>query len=142
MPVNGFNVGRDVSLDIIDANGPVRFGLITKFDSKPVTTDEKIKGIDGIVRHLNTPEGWTGSFDIERQGADLDAYFAKIEADFYAGKNSLPCAIQETVQEPNGAFTVYRYIGVILKFDDAGSWAGTQSVKQKVSFNASRRVAV
>lgn len=142
MPLNGFNVGRDIALDIIDSKGPVRFGLITGFDSKPLSKEEEVTGIDGVTRYLNSPKGYQGAFDIERQGSELDKYFAQMEADFYAGKNTLPCMIQETIQNPNGGYTTFRYVGVVLKFDDAGSWKGTSSVKQKVSFKASRRELV
>lgn len=140
MPLNGFNTGRDITLTVTDANGPVSFGLITKFDAKPVINDEKVKGIDGIVRHLPQPEGWTGSFDIERQGPALDNYFAAMEAAYYAGGNTVACTIQETIAEPDGSVSTFRFLGVMLKFEDAGSWAGGQSVKQRMSFVASQRV--
>jgi hypothetical protein len=140
MPLNGFNTGRDLTLVITDANGPVTFGLITKFEAKPHFNDEKVKGLDGIVRFLPQPEYWSGSFDIERQGPQLDKYFAQMEANYFAGQNTLPAMIQETIQEPDGSVSTFRFLGVMLKFEDAGSWAGGQSVKQRVSFVASRRV--
>jgi hypothetical protein len=142
MPVNSFSVGRDISLDIIGSQGPLRLTLITGFQSKPDTTDSKIKGLDGITRHVRFPDGWSGSFSIERQDSTVDDYFAQLEANYYAGLNELPLTITETIAEVNGSVTQYRYLNVLLKLDDAGSWEGDKSVKQKVSFMAARRLKV
>jgi hypothetical protein len=142
MPVNSFSVGRDVSLDIIASTGPLRFSLITGFNSKPDITDSKIKGLDGITRHVRFPDGWSGGFSIERQDSTVDDYFAQLEANYYAGLNEQPVTITETITEVSGAVTQYRYMMVLLKLDDAGSWEGDKSVKQKISFMAARRLKV
>lgn len=139
MPINGFSVGRDVTLDVVGASGPLRFGLVTKFTSKPDIQDQKIKGLDGITRHVRFPDGWSGSFDVERMNDVLDNYFAQLEDNYYAGTNEQPCTITETITEPDGSLSQYRYEGVLLKLDDAGDWEGAKTVKQKVSFVATRR---
>jgi hypothetical protein len=142
MPLNGFSVGRDVSLDIIGPSGPLRFNLITGFNSKPDITDQKIKGLDGITRHVRFPDGWSGGFDVTRQDSTIDDYFSQIEANYYAGLNEQPCTITETITEVSGAVTQYRYLQVLLKLDDAGQWQGDQTVKQKVGFVSARRIKV
>lgn len=142
MPVNSFSVGRDVTLDIIGPQGPLRFNLITGFHSKPDITDAKVKGLDGITRHVRFPDGWSGGFSVERQDSTVDDYFAQLEANFYAGLNEQPCTITETITEANGSVTQYRYQQVLLKLDDAGSWEGDKTVKQSISFMAARRVKV
>lgn len=142
MPQNSFSVGRDVSLDIITSNGPLSFGLITKFTSKQDITDKKIKGIDGVTRHVRFPDGWSGTFDIERQDSTLDDYFAQLEQDYYDGIAEQGATITETIQEVNGSISQYRYLGVLLKFDDAGDKSGDSTITQKLSFLASRRVKV
>lgn len=142
MPVNGFNVGKDVSLDINGQNGPLRPSLITKFNKKQLTKEITVKGLDGISRHIRFPDGWSGSFDFERQDSTLDDYFATVEDNYYAGINEQAITITETIQEVSGAITQWRYLGVMLKYDDGGEFAGDQTVKQKVSWVASRRVKV
>lgn len=142
MPVNGFSVGRDISLDIIGPSGPLRFNLITDFTAKPDVTDQKVKGLDGITRHVRFPDGWTGSLSIERQDSTVDDYFADLEANYYAGLNEHPLTITETITEVSGAVSQYRFLGVLLKLDDAGDYAGDKTVKQKVSFMAQRRIKV
>lgn len=142
MPINGFSVGRDVSLDIVGPSGPVRFSLITKFNSKQQTKTSQIKGLDGITRPVRFFDGWAGGFDIERQDSTVDDYFSQLEANYYSGLNEASVTITETITEANGAVTQYRYIGVLLQLDDAGDWAGDATVKQKLSFIASRRIKV
>jgi len=142
MPINGFSVGRDVALDIVGASGPLRFSLITKFTSKPTTKDQTVKGLDGITRPVRFFDGWTGGFDIERQDSTVDDYFSGLEANYYAGINEGSVTITETITEVSGSITQYRYLGVLLKLEDAGDWAGDATVKQKLSFVASRRVKV
>lgn len=142
MALNGFTVGRDLSLDITGANGPLRFTLITGFQSKPDTTDEKVKGLDGITQHVRFPEGWSGSFELNRQDDTIDTYFAQLEANYYAGQSEYPVTITETISEADGSVSQYRYLQVLLKLDDAGSWKGDATVKQKLTFVAARRIKV
>src|SRR5260363_305341 len=92
--------------------------------------------------HLRFPDGWSGSFEIERDSDALDRHFARAEDDYYLGVNESPCTITETIIEPNDAISQYRYEGVLLKLEDAGEWEDTKSVKQKLSFVASRRKKV
>jgi hypothetical protein len=140
MPMNGFTVGRDVSLSIVTSAGPLRLSLLTGFNAKPSVTENRVKGLDGITRFLRFPDGWSGSFMIERQDSTVDDYFAKLESNYYAGINEQPCTITETITEPNGSVTQYRYTGVLLKLDDAGNYQGDATVKQSLSFVAARKL--
>lgn len=142
MPVNGYSVGRDIALDMIGPNGPVTFNKITSFKAKQDTSDVRVKRLDGITDHLIFPDGWSGSFEIERQDSGVDDLFAQLEAGFYAGLNQISYRLTETITEVAGNVSQYRYEGVILKYDDAGDWKGDSSVKQSVSFMASRRIKV
>lgn len=142
MPVNGFSVGRDVSLNINTPVGIQRFSLISGFDAKPEVSTQKVKGLDGLVRNVIFHDGWTGSLDIERQDSTLDDYWAQIEADYFAGFNSGAATITETITEVDGSVSQFRFEGVVLKLDDAGNWKGDSTVKQKLSFMASRRIKV
>ena len=144
MPMNGQSVGRDVSLDLYTSKGilPISAAAITSFTKQPVTTNTASKGIDGVTRYGVFPDGWQGSFDVDRMNGNLDAYWAQIEADFYGGVNILPGTITETIQEPDGSISQYRYTGVMFDFKDAGTVVANQLVKQKLSFMAARRIKV
>lgn len=142
MPLNGYSVGRDVSLDIVTPNGVLRVSRVTKFTSKQETTEQKVKRMDGITDPVRFFDGWSGSMDVERQDSTLDDYFALLEANYYAGFNEPPCSITETITEVSGSVTQYRYLGVLFRFDDAGDRSGDSTIKQKISFMAQRRMKV
>lgn len=144
MPMNNQSVGRDVSLDLYTSKGilPIPAAAITKFDTMPQTTSTASKGLDGQTRYGVFPDGWKGSMDVDRLGAQLDTFWAQIEADFYNGVNILPGTITETIQEPDGSVSQFRYTGVMFDFKDAGSKVANQLVKQKLDFMAARRIKV
>jgi hypothetical protein len=142
MALNGFTIGRDVTLTIVTPSGPLNLSLITGFQSKQDTIDEKIKGLDGITRYLRFFDAWSGRFTLDRRDSTLDDYFAQLESNYYQGLSEGGVSITETITEANGSVTQYRYISVLLKYDDAGEFAGDKSVKQTVSFVASRRLKI
>ena len=73
---------------------------------------------------------------------DLDRYIAQQEATYYAGGNELPSSIDETITEPDGSISQYRYTGVMIQLTDAGDKAGDKTINQSLSFAASRRLEV
>lgn len=139
MPINGFSVGRDLTLTIVTASGVLPVKGITSFKSKQDTNEEKIVKIDGVTDHVRFFQGWSGSFVIEREDSTLDDYFSQLESNYYQGITEQPVYITETITEKNGNVTQYRYQKVLLKLDDAGDWAGDRVVKQSLSFVCSRR---
>jgi hypothetical protein len=145
MPLNGFNIGRDVSITLNDSTpgvGALRFGLITSFNEKMMTSDEEFMGLDGITRRLRYVKGWSGQITIQRQDSAVDDYFARIEDGFYQGLSESPLYISKSMQEVNGSVTQWRHYGVLLKYDDAGTAQGDKSIVQTLSWVAIRRKKV
>lgn len=142
MPAGGFNVGKDVTIDIATPTGVLRPTIRTGFTSKQETTSIRVKGADGVNRNAEVPEGWSGSLDFERADPTLDNYFAQSEADYYAGVSPVPITITETISEVNGATSQYRYVNVTLKYTDAGNKTSDASIKQKVDWMATRRLKI
>lgn len=143
MPVNNFNVGRDMTLQIVGYDGTIQnFSLQTTFASKQETHQIKIMGMDGTVRFLELPAGWSGSAGYDRQNDNLDAYFATLETNYYTGLNVQAATLTETITEVDGSTSQFRYTGVVFKFDDAGTWQGDKQIAQKISWSASRRLKV
>lgn len=142
MPQNGLSVGKDQVLDVVTPSGPLRLGLLTNFTKQQDTTEQRIKGKDGISRHLRFFDGWSGTFEIERQDSLVENYFVQLEANYYAGLSEGPVTITETITEPDGSLSQYRYVGVVLKLSNAGGWSGDATVKQSLSWMASRCVKV
>lgn len=144
MPMNGQSVGRDVSVDLMTSRGllAVPAQAITDFSAQPSTTSTASKGMDGITRYGVFPDGWTGVISIDRMGSQVDDYWAQLEADFYAGVNIQSGTITETIEEPNGGVSQYRYTGVMFDYKDAGTKTPNQLVKLKLNFMAARRIKV
>lgn len=140
--INGYSVGRDITVNINTPNGPLRLSTITGFSSKPNTEKREVRGLDGIRRPLVFPDGWNGSFTVERQDSTLDDFWALIEANYYAGQGIPNATITETVSEPDGSVNQYKYLGVIFILTAAGDWKGNETVAQTLEFEAEQRVKV
>jgi hypothetical protein len=142
MPVNGYTVGKDVTLTIVTPNGVMNLDKITGFRSKQDVITEKRKPLNGITDYLRFFDAWSGSFTLERTDSTLDDYFAALEAGFYAGLTEGPVSITETIQEVSGALSQFRYTRALLSYDDAGEFAGDKTVMQSLSFVSGRRIKI
>ena len=141
MAQQGYSIGRDTTVAVILASGAtLQLGKVTSFDARPMVSETTVRALDGVNDHLRFLEGWTLSMEMERRSADLDSYWAQIEANYYAGISDTPCTIQQTIAEPDGSVTQWRYQSCMLKFDDPGKWSADGTVKQKLSAVASQRV--
>lgn len=140
MPAQGFNIGKDVSIDIVTAAGGVIRGKVrTGFTVKQLTNALKVDALDGNILFDDIPAGWDGTLDLDRGDSTWDDYFAAREEDYYNGVQRDTITLTQTITEVSGATTQYRFSGVSLKFDDAGSWMADKTVPQKVSWKANRR---
>jgi len=143
MPVNGYTVGKDYSLEIILPGGqPLILRKITNFKKKQEVIEDKRRGINGVREIVRFFDGWSGSFALDRADGTLDDYFAALEAGFYAGLPEQPVSLTETIQENSGAISQYRLTNMLLTLDDAGDVAGDKVVTQSVTFTASRRLKI
>lgn len=141
MAQQGYSIGRDTSVAVILSSGAtLRLGKVTSFEARPMVSECTVRALDGVNDHLRFHEGWTVTMDMERRSADLDSYWAQVEANYYAGISDDPCTIQQTIAEPNGSVTQWRYQSCMLKFGDPGKWSADSTVRQTLSAVASQRV--
>jgi hypothetical protein len=137
----GYSIGRDVSVVVTLPDGTnLSLGKVISFDAKQSTSMTTIKGIDGVIDNLRFFEGWTGSIKTERRDPTLDAYFAGLESNYYAGLSEQYCQIQQTISEPDGSISQYRYERVLLEYAEAGAFEADKSVSQTLNFKAARRI--
>lgn len=139
MPQNGYSLGRDISLNVQTQSGPLVINRITGFESKQHTSGTSVKRLDGINDPLRFFEGWSGTFSVERADPVVEDYFIQLEENYYAGLNEQPATILETITNPDGSTSQYRYERVIMSFDDAGTWKGDATVPLKIGFTAARK---
>ena len=142
MTINGFSVGKDVTLDFINplSGGIVPFSNVTSFDSKQIVEKRQSFGISGEVTPLDIPAGWEGSFMLDRNGQGFDTFVSLLEAAYYAGVPLVPSTITETITENDGTISQYQYTKVAANFPEAGKWSGDNKVEQRIDFRASKRV--
>jgi hypothetical protein len=137
---NGYNIGQDNRIVIVDSvQGRIDFTIQTSFDSHEVTATTKVRPMRGPALQDEIPEGWEGSFDIDRASAALDTYIAKRAQIFYATNQLSTASMYQYVDEVGGGRSVFEYTRVTFKLGDAGKYGGGEVVKQKVSFFASER---
>lgn len=139
MPLDGLTSGIDTKITFTDINGVETFALLESFTSKEDATVDKKVQIDGQVRHPKFHQGWSGSFSIQRNSPFQDAYFAAQESGYYLGLDQIPVTITQTITENNGTVSQWQWSQVVLVFENAGTYSGTEIVMQNVSFNAARR---
>jgi hypothetical protein len=147
MPINTnfgtMSIGRDVAIDAVLGNGQVlRLGNVTMFDAKPRIKKLNSLGIDGINRTGVIPEGWDLRLEVDRQDRTIDDWWAQYEADYYAGRTVQSITVIETIDEPDGTVSVWRYEGCSFHFEDAGAWKSDSYVKMKLAGEAARKIRV
>jgi hypothetical protein len=142
MPINNMSIGKDVSVVIITPTGALNIpaAAITSFSVQPVTDNESRMGMDGVMRSLVTPTGWKGAFDVDRMNSSIEDWWASVEAAYFAGQNVPSGTITETITNPDGSISQYRYTGVVFDLNDLGAREPSKVIKQKLGFMASRRV--
>jgi hypothetical protein len=144
MPLaSGYTVGKDVSLVIQTANGPISLNGMTDFTAKALTIDIKSKPMtSGLPIHDYVPDGWSFSFKIDRMDASVDAFYATFEAAYYANAPLPPGIVYETIREKDGSVSQFEYTNAVIKLESAGDKAADKKVEQTLSGMASQRIQV
>lgn len=137
------NIGKDVALDLVlSDNSILNVAILTGFTKKQNTKGLDSKGLDGINRLADIPDTWSGDLSIDRASSVLDDYIAQREAAYYNNGILPNLRIMETIQEPDGSITQYRYDGVSITLADGGTFQADAYVKQKINWRASKRIKV
>lgn len=143
MPVNGFNIGKDVTLDIVDATlGALRWKIKTSFDADPEYKEVRSEALDGVNRFGYLPAGHKLTFQFDRGDSSVDDYFASREADYFNGVQLGNVSVTETITNPDGSVSQYRYTDVALKLTKSGAFKGESIVTQTVEGMAARKVRI
>jgi hypothetical protein len=144
MTINNLNVGRDCTIDLYDpmAGGPVSFAIITGFHPKQLTTKLQSKGMDGTNRFGTEPDGWSFTVALDRSGPALDNFIDLRERAYHAGIPMQAITVTQTIQEPDGGYTTWRYWGVDVDLSDAGNYKNGALITQQLEGRASGRIKV
>lgn len=140
MPTNTFNLGKDCQVVVIAPTGArVDFSIVEGFEAKQNVHKVRVRPLNGPPQGADLPDGWDGTFTIERGSSAADDLFAQMEAGYWAGGVIGTGQIYQYITETNGGQTLYSFNNVTLALADAGAFKADSSVKQTVQFFASTR---
>jgi hypothetical protein len=145
VPVNGFTVGRDVVVTIAGPGGtPIVIDAadVTHFTKRPLKKDDWSRPLNSPPIPLYMPDGWRGTVDVDRQDPTLDTFQANLEATYWAGQNILAGTMLESVTEPNGTNSQYRYDDVMYWVEDPGDASADKRVSQRLEWCCGTRKRV
>jgi len=140
MPANGFAIGGDLQLSLVDPiQGQLTFNILTMTDSKQLTQRIKSVAINGQTLYAELPEGWEVDLDFDKSGASLLNYVAANEALYLDNGGSIPpLTLSQSITEVDGSVNQYQLTGGALKLSNAGHFKGNDKVTQKASIVFSR----
>lgn len=142
MPINGYTVGRDVTVNLQSPEGGLTGGIVinpnqvTSFDARTMKREDWARPLNVPPMPIYMPDGWRGTLTVDRMDDTLDVYQDTIESDFWNGNNISAGTIRETITEVNGTITVKTYTNCMFWVDDLGSFRADGIVRQRVEFSA------
>lgn len=145
MPMNSFNVGSDCRVVVqhpLAAGGQLDLGDVTNFKAAQQTKALNYTTIEGTTKKGEYPTGWSGTFQLERTDHAVDDFICTLEQAILNNQNAGTGTVYQYVTELDGSTSTYQYTGVAFKFTDAGTYAGAETVKQTLNFEASTRARV
>lgn len=142
-PKNTFNLGKNCQVVLIAPSGAqVNLGIVEGFEAKQTAHNLTVRPLNGPPQFMMLPDGWTGSFMIERANSAADDLLSSIEQGYWATGVIGYGQVFQYVLELDGSTSTYQFDGVALHLSEAGNWKADASVKQTVSFTASTRKRV
>ena len=140
---NTFNLGKNCQVVLITSTGAqVNLGIVEGFEAKQTAHNLTVRPLNGPPQFMALPDGWTGSFMIERANSVADDLFSQIEQGYWATGVIGFGQVFQYVTELNGSVSTYQFDGVAMHLSEAGSWKADASVKQTIAFTASTRKRV
>jgi|SRR6185312_493418 len=139
MSLTAFSVGRDTQLVVMGPAGRVDLTHVTAFESRQLTHSIRVNRLDGTLLGTELPQGWEGTFELDRGSSAADDFIAAAEQQYFDGDGVGTGTMYQYVSESDGSTSTYQYDGVVFRLASAGSWKGDHSVRQKLEFFASRR---
>ena len=134
MPAAGYSVGRDLTMVVVNqtSGAVVTFNVLCKVDFRQMTKQLEWKPLNGNIAFADIPEGWEAGIEFERADSTVQDYFVADEANYLSGGSTTTFYLQETITNPDGSVTQYRYINGAMRLSNAGAYAMDDKVSLKV----------
>ncbi|MBO1361776.1 hypothetical protein J2D73_18500 [Acetobacter sacchari] len=137
-----FNIGRTTRIVFIWNGTTVDLPTVTQFRSNQQTVQLKSAPLNSKPITYEVPNGWSGSFVMQRDSDTLDALIASNEAAFWSAATINSGTLYQYITETDGTTTTYEFSDVAITLNDAGQWQNDNIVNQTVNFTASQRIAI
>lgn len=134
-----FNVGRDCRVVLVYNGSRIDLPTVTGFQSQQQTTQLTSKPLNDEPVFYDVPNGWRGTFTVQRDGSALDDLMIAVEAGFWSAGTMLLGTIYQYVTEVDGTQSTYEYVGASLRQPEAGNFQSENIVSQRLEFTARRR---
>lgn len=134
------NTGHDLAVTVVGPEGTaVTLTNVMQFDSRQETADITRVRLDNSVLVADLPKLWTGTITFERGNLDVDDAVNTIEENWFAGQDYILGTVTISVANTQEHSTITFY-DASIRFEDAGSWKGDDTVTCRLSFRAGRRI--
>lgn len=139
--INQVNTGRDVTLNVVSPSGTFELNITQSFRRTAMFDRRESRPINGSPQFIDIPKGWEIRFELDRQDATVDEFFASQESAYYSGAAINASSISEQlISAIDGSVSVFLYSGLMLTLDDAGDVKADDVIKMTVSGRAATRV--
>jgi hypothetical protein len=144
LPVNGFTVGRDVTITMAGSGGTIVIpsAQVTHFAAKAMKKQTWSRPLNSPPQPIYMPDGWQGSVSVDRADSTLDTFQSTLESNFWNGRNTLAGTIMQTITEDDGSTTQFQFINAMFWIENVGDYAADGIVKQSIEFCSGERKRV
>lgn len=145
MAVNGFNVGRDYTAFLYDANTAtiVDLGIIEDIKIQVLKSSVKVTPYNDTPKYGYIPDGYSGTFTLARKDSKLEDLMIGLDTLFNNGGSILPGYIQEVwSNNADGSISRYQYTGVVFTLTSVADVRRDGKIAQNLAFQASDKVPV
>lgn len=143
MPLDGYSVGRDITVSIVRNGTNFNLQQLAHFDSRQIMKEDGVDDLTtGYEHQIAIPQRWEGTIMFNRMDASLDNFIAAYEQAYYSGQNIQNATMVASIGEPSGAVRKYKFLGVTFVMEEAGKWNLQEVVKQGLRFRARTRLVI
>ncbi len=143
MPLDGYSVGRDITVSIVRNGTTYALQQLADFDSRQVMKETEAEDLTtGYEHQVAIPQRWEGTIRFNRMDASIDNFINAYEQAYYQGANIQNATMVASISEPDGSVRKYKFLGVTFTMEEAGKWNLQELVKQGLRFRARTRLVV
>ncbi len=132
-PSNSFSVGKDLSVVLTGPGGTViELPKLTGWHFEPQYDSFTSKPLDGPKRMLDLPDGHNFALKFDREDAQVDQFFAALEAAYWALGGFVPSfTMYAYITERNGSQTTFEFTESTVKYKQ-GEWKSGSPVAGQI----------